>query len=532
MALKNKSKKKLNNNLNGDSAVLNFDDINNIDDLDNNINNISVDISDSDILDFNQDSLSADKTLESETSSKKQKKNSIIGNLKLLLGYEKNKGYILLFILGVIFIFSSLFFFTSKNAQNIYLNDKFIGSISGIDTIVDGELNDLVVDLLIQKVGLPVEINGDITLEVARVNKNDFSTQENIIENLANIIDFKVEASNIYVNNKFIATVKTNEEAEQALEKIKKSYSLEGVVTTQEPTFVENIVIKNELVLQEDIIDMDSAFNLLNINQNEEKHHTIVSGDTLFGIALDNDLTLREVLDANPQLSEDTTLKIDSVINLVVPMPLISVKTYEQVTYEVVIAKDVISIPNDDEYKTFSNVLVEGSNGSKEITTNIVKVNGITETEEIVNEVVLVEPVAKQVEVGTLEELPKKALGSFVYPVSGARLSSTYGMRWGSLHKGIDLACNANTPIRASDGGTVVFSGWNSGGYGYMVKIDHGNGFQTLYAHNTRNAVSVGQAVAQGEIIAYVGSTGNSTGNHVHFEILKNGVAQNPLNYI
>ena len=77
-----------------------------------------------------------------------------------------------------------------------------------------------------------------------------------------------------------------------------------------------------------------------------------------------------------------------------------------------------------------------------------------------------------------------------------------------------------------------MFAGWNSGGYGYMVKIDHGNGYQTIYAHNSKNAVSVGQKVAQGEVIAYVGSTGDSTGNHVHFEILKNGVSQNPLNYL
>ncbi|MFI3230520.1 MAG: peptidoglycan DD-metalloendopeptidase family protein [bacterium] len=496
-----KSKKNINNNLNSDSTVLNFEDINNLEDNSNNINN--------------------------------KKKSGIMGNLRLLFGFQKNKGYAFMFILGSLLIaLSSFHFLTVANAQTIYLNDTLIGSISGVDNLIEGDLDGIIENMIVKQTGLPVEINGDITFEITRVNKNDFTTQDKILENIASIIEYKVEASSIYVNDKFIATVKSKEEAEDALNRIKKSYTIEGIVTTQEPTFVENIEIRNELVLEEDIIDSDSAFNLLNIDQIEQKTHTIVSGDTLYAIALDNDLTLKEVLDANPQITADTTLKLDSIINLVVPMPLISVMTYEQTTYEVVIAKDVISIPNDDEYKTFSNVLVEGSNGSKEITTNITKVNGITHSEEIVKEVVLIEAVAKQIEVGTLEELPKKALGSFVYPVSGARLSSGYGMRWGSLHKGIDLACNANTPIRASDGGIVTFSGWNSGGYGYMVKIDHENGFETLYAHNSKNAVTVGQRVAQGEIIAYVGSTGDSTGNHVHFEILKNGTAQNPLNYI
>ena len=83
----------------------------------------------------------------------------------------------------------------------------------------------------------------------------------------------------------------------------------------------------------------------------------------------------------------------------------------------------------------------------------------------------------------------------------------------------------------AADGGTVTYSGWMSG-YGYLVQIDHGNGYKTLYGHMSSIAVSQGQAVTQGQVIGYVGSTGNSTGNHCHFEVRYNGVAKNPLNYL
>lgn len=121
---------------------------------------------------------------------------------------------------------------------------------------------------------------------------------------------------------------------------------------------------------------------------------------------------------------------------------------------------------------------------------------------------------------------------SFAYPVSSPNISSGYGSRWGRTHKGIDFAHPVGTNIYASASGTVTFSGWNSGGYGYLVIISHGNGVQTYYAHNSRLLCSVGQTVSQGQLIAKSGNTGRSTGPHLHFEIRVNGVAYNPALYL
>ena len=99
------------------------------------------------------------------------------------------------------------------------------------------------------------------------------------------------------------------------------------------------------------------------------------------------------------------------------------------------------------------------------------------------------------------------------------------------MHDGIDLAASTGTPIKASDGGTVVHSGWYYG-YGYTVIIDHGGGVKTLYGHNSANYVSVGEKVFQGQVIAAVGNTGNSTGPHCHFEIMMNGRNVNPSLYV
>ncbi|MGF1514883.1 MAG: peptidoglycan DD-metalloendopeptidase family protein [Elainellaceae cyanobacterium] len=109
-------------------------------------------------------------------------------------------------------------------------------------------------------------------------------------------------------------------------------------------------------------------------------------------------------------------------------------------------------------------------------------------------------------------------ISGYVWPARGL-LTSGYGWRWGRMHKGIDVAAPVGTPVIAAAPGVVEFSGWNSGGYGNMVDIRHPDGNKTRYAHNSRNLVRVGQKVDQGEQIAEMGSTGYSTGPHVHFEI-------------
>lgn len=117
--------------------------------------------------------------------------------------------------------------------------------------------------------------------------------------------------------------------------------------------------------------------------------------------------------------------------------------------------------------------------------------------------------------------------GQFRWPVMG-RITQDY---W-SGHRAIDIAVPTNSPVYASDGGYVSFVGWTDVGYGYLVRIDHGNGFETWYGHNTSFAVTLGESVTRGQVIAYSGSTGYSTGPHVHFEVRYLGALQNPRIYL
>jgi murein DD-endopeptidase MepM/ murein hydrolase activator NlpD len=130
---------------------------------------------------------------------------------------------------------------------------------------------------------------------------------------------------------------------------------------------------------------------------------------------------------------------------------------------------------------------------------------------------------------GSSEPAPASSSG-FIWPVSGP-ITSPFGMRWGTLHPGIDIGVPSGTPVHAAASGTVIWCGWMSG-YGNLVMIDHHNGLATLYGHNTSVAVGCNQQVSQGQVVSYSGCTGFCTGPHVHFEVRLHGSPVDPLGYL
>jgi murein DD-endopeptidase MepM/ murein hydrolase activator NlpD len=133
-----------------------------------------------------------------------------------------------------------------------------------------------------------------------------------------------------------------------------------------------------------------------------------------------------------------------------------------------------------------------------------------------------------------LERLPTGGSGvspsGFIWPVRGV-LTSGYGPRWGRMHTGIDIAARSGTPIVAVKAGEVIYAGW-LGGYGNTVLLDHGDGVATLYGHQSRIGVVEGQLLNQGEVLGFVGTTGHSTGNHLHFEVRVDTKPRNPRPYL
>ena len=215
----------------------------------------------------------------------------------------------------------------------------------------------------------------------------------------------------------------------------------------------------------------------------------------------------------------------------------LSVKTVSVATNRVEVPFETKNVKDSTKVRGYSKVTTKGENGITEKTEETVRINGeVTET-KVLSSKVIKEQVTQVVTVGTADNYVSATTSAqaksagFICPISSGRyrVSAYYGD--GRNHKAIDLAADRGTPIFAVAAGTVTYAGWDSD-YGYNIIIQHANGIKTRYAHANALCVSTGATVAQGDMIATVGSTGWSTGNHLHFEVIVNGARVNPGPYI
>jgi len=214
-----------------------------------------------------------------------------------------------------------------------------------------------------------------------------------------------------------------------------------------------------------------------------------------------------------------------------------TVKTVANVVSDVSIDYKTVTVKTNELVKGTQKTKVEGLCGTKRIVEEITYLDGVENSRVTLSDDVITNPQDKVILVGTAtdsktakeKEQAHNAGFTFPLPSNSWKLGDGFGA--GRNHKGVDLLANYGTPIYAVKSGTVVRASWYSG-YGNCVDIDHGNGLVTRYGHASSLCVSVGQKVEAGDIIALVGSTGNSRGNHVHFEVILNKKNLNPLPYI
>lgn len=303
--------------------------------------------------------------------------------------------------------------------------------------------------------------------------------QNAIYKSFAGIEDMKVNAYAIHVNGEPAAVVGTRTVAEEVLEEVQKPYVSESEsVTCKSVDFIEDVKIVKFATRAANVRDGDTAVkNLLNEGN-----------------------------------------------------PLVTVRTVEVATYMEAVPFEISYEKTTALYKDEHKVKATGKNGQKKITAEICRENGKELQRNILETELIADPVNQVVLKGTLDRSQLVAKGSCIYPTRG-RLSSGFGSRWGRTHYGVDLAAPTGTPIVAADKGTVISAGYEKS-FGNVVRLDHGGGIVTVYAHCSKIHVKMGQAVKQGEKIASVGSTGNSTGPHCHFEVRVNGVAKDPMKYL
>ena len=298
---------------------------------------------------------------------------------------------------------------------------------------------------------------------------------------------------------------------------------------------MEDVEIRQEYVDTSYVMNLGYIAEILNETKEGEVTYTVKSGDSYYSIADTYGLSVDALMKLNPGY-DPKILRVGDVLTISSAVPYLTVVNVERQCYVQDVPYPVEYTDDASMYQGEYKVTSPGVYGKADVTANVTYING-TETErEIVASVTLSQPVTEQQLRGTKERPSWYPTGSFGWPCNGV-ITSYFGRRntgipgASTYHEAIDIANSYGTPIYASDGGTVIYSGW-MGGYGYLVKIDHGNGYVTYYGHNSSLLVSVGEHVHKGQQIARMGSTGISSGNHCDFRIQLNGTFLNPLNYL
>ena len=333
-----------------------------------------------------------------------------------------------------------------------------------------------------------------------------------------------VTATSICINGREIVILPDKEQAKRAYEELVyyiSSFS-EGTLVSAEPESSISYRTKNHP--KERVLSFEDAVKILKGIPSRSDFYTIKKGESIQDLSKKFGISEKAIR----LLNTDLSFKEGEKVCISIPPPAINIilikeKEYsESVPIEYRYQQDP-SIKKDT--RTISQV---GSKGNFNIKSTSTYLNFTEIKEDIISKEEISSPVTQIIKLGTKQEI---ATGTFIRPVTGGEISSEYGLRDDDMHQGIDIALDFSSPIFASDSGIVKTSEFING-YGNTVILDHKNGFCTLYAHCEKLLVDSGQTVSQGEKIALVGSSGISTGPHLHFEILENGTHVNPLFYL
>ncbi len=445
---------------------------------------------------------------------------------------DRNKSRLLGILAATLLtLFAAAAVLNQLTAYEYSYNGRVLGLVDDQRDVV--KLLDLVSDKLSSEHNAEIAIDPDKDIAFKRVLSagKDIDGTEQVLKKLTYMQNMTAKGYAIYIDGIRVAILDSEKSAKAALNLVLEKYTTDSDMTVYEDVgFAENIEIKELDTKLGYIKSPDEAAYKILTGAESVKTHTVQAGETFSGIASMYGIKMSDLQAANP-LVRPERLSIGQQIVLTQAVPMLTVQTVEVTTAIEDIAYETKYENNASMYQGESRVKIAGVNGRREVTRKIVKNNGVQIASIELEAKTISNPSAAIVYVGTKPMPVKKGTGTFKYPVTGAKLTSKFGPRWGRMHYGVDLACATGTHIRASDGGTVISSGY-SGSYGYVVKIDHGGGYVTLYAHCSKLLVRSGEKVYQGQHIANVGSTGRSTGPHVHFEVHYMGTPKNPLNYL
>ncbi len=353
--------------------------------------------------------------------------------------------------------------------------------------------------------------------------------------------DSIAEATGLYVDGKFVGSMESTAELQSVFDSIQAPH-YDKSDASQRAEFIQKVETVEGLFPAASVTDKASLAAKLTAEAVVKKTYVVQMGDTLSTIAVRHNMTTGELRAMNPAFANSDMVHVGDELVVQLPQPFLQVKVIKTLKYSETIDYTTVYKNNANKPITYSVVKTQGREGSQDVVAEATYIDGIETARKIVSKTVTKQPVTKIVERGTQpvqsqsggNAVPGDGItkGQMSWPVP---ICSNMSRGYRAGHYALDI-CNGpvtvnGKPCIAADGGKVVYAGWN-GAYGYYVKIQHANGLATSYAHLKAISVVKGQTVSRNQQVGLIGSTGRSTGPHLHFEVIKNGVRVNPLNYV
>lgn len=428
---------------------------------------------------------------------------------------------------GLIVVICMISVFNYATGYEYSYNGRVLGLVKNQETV--SRVVEVAAGGLAREYGVDVQVDINRDFSFRKVVTMDRHTDDadEVLAKITYMQDTKATAYGIFADGSKVATVDSENTAENILSDIMERYT-ESDVKYDYIGFKEDVAVDEITTTLGKLMNSETAENVLLAGGTPVEYKADRS-DTVTSIRKKFKMTSAELKALNPDISdaienEDTVLVSENSPYLTV-VTRHTEKYYEKKDYK------TKRVKTDSLYEGETKIHQKGVKGKVKITAVVECENGVETARDVVAEKVVKEPVTRIIYVGTKKRPSYVGSGNLINPCPAGYVSSGFGARWGRLHRGIDLACGVGNPIYAADGGIVVTASYNYS-YGYYVKINHQNGMVTTYAHCSELLVSAGQKVGQGQQIARVGNTGNSTGAHCHFEVEVNGVLKNPASYL
>ena len=348
------------------------------------------------------------------------------------------------------------------------------------------------------------------------------------------------DAYGLYINNVFYGAVSDQTTLLNELDDI-KNRSISGK-PNERAEFDKKIRFSQGIYPSGSVVPVENLIARINRVDTHDEVYVVQEGDTPELVADKLNMPYSLLLEMNPYI--ELEMLAGEEIYTARARPFLSVRSIFTDVYNENFDFEIIEVQNATYARGYRNITQDGIPGVRKVTAEITTLNGIEIARNVLDSIVVMQPVPERAVVGVnnpqalitspgTDRTPSAVMPGetgFIWPAASGKITCGLGGYPG--HTGVDIASDSGTPIYASASGTVVLVRNMASGYGRHILIDHGNNYQTLYAHNSELYVSEGDIVGQGQVIAAMGRTGRATGVHVHFEVRYDGKYQDPVNYI